>query len=208
MGSLLSSCSRMVTVGSFDMVGVPPALLWEVVSDIEAFPSFVPDILAVQTLRGETSSAAGAVGASWNERRIYYGKEILMRKTITSLNLDPEHATYIVKVVVQAEGISYSSPDAVETCTFTIAPLQTEDGKGEKPQSCTFSWTMAYISAGLWGTCVVLLFKSCLLRSLNRYIDNEMQYYYKEAIRRTKQQETKEEKSSSAETNSSLELGG
>ena len=202
MGSLLSSCSRMVTVGSFDMAGVPPALLWEVVSDIEAYPSIVPDILAVQTLRGEASSA-GTVGASWNERRIYYGKEILMRKTITSLNLDPEHATYIVKVVVQAEGISYSSPDAVETCTFTLAPLQTEDGKGEKPQSCTFSWTMAYISAGLRSTLMVLLFKSCVLRSLNRYVDEEMQYYYKEAIRRTEQQKENVEKSSS-ETNSSL----
>ena len=199
MGSLLSSRRRMVAVGSFDMIGVPAAIVWEVLSDIEAYPSFVPDILEVQTLRG----SAGVVGASWKERRLYYGTEIRMRKTITGLNLDPDHDTYIVKVVVHMEGTSYFSPDAVETFTFTLAPLPTEeDGNGEKQHSCTLSWTMAYISAGLWCTIIVLLFKSCLLRSGRRYMDNELQYYYQEAIRRTKQRETKEDKSLS-ETNSS-----
>ena len=204
MGSLLSSCSRMLTVGSFDMVGVPAAVAWEVLSDLEAYPSYVPHILEVQLLRGVTSSTSAAVGASWNERRMYHGKEIIMRKTITGLNLDPENATYTVKVVVHINGMHFNSPDAVETCTFTVAPQQlTEDDKGEKQQSCTFSWTMAYISAGLRSTLMVLLFKSCVLRSLNRYVDEEMQYYYKEAIRRTEQQKENVEKSSS-ETNSSL----
>lgn len=206
MGSFLSSCSKMVAVGSFDMDGVPAAVAWEVFSNIEAYPSFVPNILEVQTVRSVApSTSTSAVGTSWNERRIFNGKEIVMRRTITGVTLDLEHDTYTVKVVVHLDGMRFSSPDAVETCTFTIAPkLPTEKGKGEKQQSCTISWTMAYISGGLRSTLIVLVFKSCLLKSLLRYMDDEMPYYYEEGLRRTTQQTENVEKSSSETTNSTL----
>ena len=117
---------------------------------------------------------------------------------VTGLHLDAEHATYTVKVAIHTDGLHYSSPDGVETCTITIAPKvprndDDDDGKEENRQTCTFSWTMAYMGTGLCSTIFVLLFKACLLGSLERYLDKEMQYYYEEAIRRTEQPKPNEE---------------
>ena len=181
--------------GSLAMIGVPVAIAWATLSDVEGGPSFVPHILAVEILRGEPTT----VGASWIEHRLYGGsKKIVMRKTMTSVDVDPETGIRTVHMVIHIEGISWSSPDAVETCSISVAPLMGPDDEDEQQQqqqqqSCTVSWTMAYIGAGVWGTLILSMFWSCIGRSLQCQLEEELRYYYDEALRRTNAANKREE---------------
>jgi len=208
MGSSLSSCSQMVMLGEFEMVGVPARITWETFSDIENIPSFVPHILSIERLcPGTDDGSSIAVGASWNERRLVAGnKEVVMRKTITRFNEDPERGAYEVGMVICLDGIGYYSPDAVETCTFAVEPSEENE---QFKKSSRIRWTMAFVPAGccwkFWFACI----KPCILKSVHAQVDEEIQYYYKEAIRRMKvrEKDSAEEAAASEETSSSNTTG-
>ena len=150
------------------MIGVPVAIAWATLSDVEGGPSFVPRILAVEIVRGEPTT----VGASWIEHRLYGGsKKIVMRKTVTSVDVDP-----------------------------LLEPGDGDEQQQEKQQSCTVSWTMAYIGAGVWGTLILSMFWSCIGRSLQCQLEEELRCYYDEALRRTKAANKREEKAAATST--------
>jgi len=185
MGSILSSCTEMVMIGSYDMPGVSSNTAWETFSDIEGGPSFHPYLLSVELLRRPDDPSCSKVGSSWKERRIFTGKEIVMRKTVTRMVEDPEQGTFSARMVINLDGISWNFPDAVETCTFSIEPVE---GDSKWRESCRISWSMAYIAAGFCGKFLLAFIKPCLLKSLNAQVEKEMQFYYEEALRRTTQQ--------------------
>jgi len=51
----------------------------------EAYPSFVPELLSLEFTKGEPWT----VGSSWNERRFFAGKEVVIRKAIARISEDP-----------------------------------------------------------------------------------------------------------------------
>lgn len=203
MGSSLSSCSQMVMLGEFEMAGVDARTAWETFSDLEGSPSFVPHILSIERLCPGTDDGSSKAGASWNERRLFAGnKEIVMRKTVTRFNEDHERGVYEVQLVIYLDGVDWYSPDAVETCTFAVEPFEENETFKKSSIIC---WTMAFVPAGscwkIWFPCI----KPCILKSLYAQVDEEMQYYYKEAIRRMKvrEKDSADEAAASEETSSS-----
>jgi len=169
---------NMDMVGSYEMPGVPAEICQETLCDLENLHSFIPHIIRVEYIRG----SLGEVGSSWNEHRRVHGREMVLRKTITRISYDPFFkVNFTVDVEGQAESY-YRSPDAVETCTFVVEPSENGD-------SCTVSWTMAYVAAGVCGKILSALCKPCLLRSLNSILEAEMQCYYEEALRRVQKRE-------------------
>jgi len=172
-----ASCSKMVMVSTFDMPGVLVDIAWETFIDIKGGPSFVPHLLAVECLHGDPP----AVGSSWKERRIFAGKEVILRKSITRVSRDPETGAFQGLVALNVEGMRWHSQDAAEICSFVVEPLARENWQ----QSCTATWSMAYIAAGgFFGKILLAIVKPCVLRALNVHLEKEMQCYFEEALRR------------------------
>jgi len=185
MGALCSS-TRMVVTESYDMPGVSAEMAEQTFRDMEAAPSFVPHLLAVEFLRGKPST----VGACWIERRYFGGKVIVVRKTITKMADHP----FTVNAAVELEkASSWRTPKIDQTSTFVITPLSEETTRHvstststSSSSSCSVSWTIASLSSGT--ICGKLLLTLCLPYMKKRFIahlQEEMRCYYEEALRRT-----------------------
>jgi len=172
MGCVCSS-TEMVVTGSHKMPGVPSEILEETYRDVEKFPSFIPQLLEVEFLRGKPST----VGACWNERRTFDKKEIVIRKTITNMSDHPFTARAIIEF---SDERIWTLPSNVHTLTYVIEP-DSEDSTS----SCVASWIIAFVSVGVYGKILAALCLPCLKKALNEHLEEEMQYFYEEALRRT-----------------------
>lgn len=172
MGACLSGDgARTVCSGSFDFPNVPAEVATNVFLDIEAMPTFMPHIVELELLRGKFSR----VGSCWIEQRIYRGKEVRVRKTITKLTVDPY-------LSISQAGEAVDPPCGVpkSIATFTIA-IEAYDGG----QSCRVEWSNAFLPVGLWSRLVIAIALPRLLRNFVSSVDEEMQCYYQESLRKT-----------------------
>jgi len=163
-------CSRteVVVRGSFTFP-VNAAVVEETFRDVQASPSFVPELLSLEFTKGEPWT----VGSSWNERRLFAGREVVIRKTITRISEDP----FTVNVHVDHPKTDHCcSPKADGTFTMVIEP-------GHKEGMCVHNWTMAFVTGGV-GKIISLLFLPCLKKSLCEMVNNENERYAVEAVRR------------------------
>jgi len=174
MGCVCSS-TEMVVSGSYKMPGVPAEILKDTYRDVETFPSFIPQLLQVECLRGEPLT----VGACWNERRIFNKKEIVIRKTITNMSDHPFTARAIVELTDER---TWTLPSNIHTLTYVIEP---DSEAKDSTSSCVVSWIIALVSVGVYGKLLSALCLPCLKKALNEHLKEDMQYFYEEALRRT-----------------------
>lgn len=193
MGSVCSTpctAGHMVLRGSFEMPGVSANVLEETWRDIEAAPLFVPHLLEVKLVRGEPTQ----VGACWLERRrIGRPKQpqnyLIVRKTITHRTDNPFQQCALTELV---ESTTRSMPDFVATYTLTILPLAKDDDR-----SCCVHTSDAIVARGIGAKIVACLCFSCLKRLWMDQVQDEWQYYYCEALRRTAQKNAAQQAESS-----------
>jgi len=183
MGALCSS-TRMVLTGSYDMPGVSAEMVEQTFRDIEAAPSFVPHLLAVEFRRGKSLT----VGACWTEQRNFGSSSVIvLRKTITKMADRP----FTVSAVVELE--AWRTPKIEQTFTFVITPLLEETAgqvststSTSSSSNCSVSWTkIASLSTGICGKLLLTLCLPCLKKTYNAHMREEMRFYYEEALRRT-----------------------
>jgi len=152
------------------MPGVSVGIAEETFRDTEAAPSFVPHLVSLEFLRGQPSQ----VGTCWKERRIFGGREIVVRKAITKMSEHP----FMCCQVVEPVDADWSLPNFVSTFTVVI------DSSAEA-SGCTFQWSDAFLSTGVCGRVLSVLCLPCLKRAFISQVEEELQYYYEEALRRT-----------------------
>ena len=187
----------MTVVGSFDMPGVPARLAEETFRDITSAPSFVPHILEVQMLRGEPST----VGNCWREKRIFGGRKLTVVKNITHMSTDPY---FSCQASMEYEETAWFLPKLSQTFTFDIVPTTAADmkddsqGEEKKEPSCKTRWKMGFVAhGGMWSRFLACIGKPCLNHGALRYTEEEMEYYYQEAVRRTRKHLNPEETNTS-----------
>lgn len=172
MGSACSS-TKLVVTGSFDYTGVPVEIAEETFRDLQSAPSFVPNLISIELVRGEPAT----VGACWKERRSCDGGEVYLRKTITKMSEKPFEVGEVFEILKTKNHMPI--PNFVGTFTIRIDPSN-EDGS-----SCTISWTDAFLSQGVCARIMSAFCVPCLKRALVYEIEEEMQHYYEECLRRT-----------------------
>ena len=184
----------MTIVGSFDMPGVPPSVAEATFADVLSAPKFVDHILEVKMIRGNPSE----VGNCWREDRIFQGRRLVAIKHMILIDHDPH---FTCQVSVEYEETPWFVPPTSQTFTFSIIPLPEEtlnqsssgDPAGaststSEPSSCRTAWKMGMVAhGGLFSQMVGSLTKSCLYRQAVRHVDDEIEMYYHEALRRKKQ---------------------
>lgn len=158
------------------MNGVSATVAAETFRDIQAAPSFIPLLLSVDMVRGETSQ----VGACWLERRQVGNVEVVVRQTITKRSDDPFMQSAVTELVVTN---SCTMPDFLSTYTLVIEP------SSSAKDDCTAHWTDAIISRGMLGRLLSIFCVPCLKRQWTDHTQAEWQYYYEEALRRTSKAE-------------------
>ena len=141
----------------------------ELFREIEAAPSFVPHLLSLSITRGGSSLQ---VGTQWREERIVARRRVAVFKSITNVSTDP----FAVSVSIDFVEGNRDKKYAAETFTVVIQPVD--------DQSCRVIWTMAYVPAGFVGTVGAFFCRRCLIRSVHRELDHEMDCYATEARRR------------------------
>jgi len=174
MGSVFSQHEAVIT-GSFDFPDVPPAIARETYRDIQAAPRFVPHLVSVNFLRGEPST----VGACWEERVLFRGGEVVVRRTITHVSEHP----YTVRVGSETVEANLWTPAGSETFTYVIEPSD----DGDDSTSCTIRWTIAFLSTGLRSNLLACCCRSVLETAFHAHVEEEAGHYHKEALRRTVQ---------------------
>lgn len=186
MGLLISRCRETVISGSFDFPDVPPEIARLTFRDITSAPEFVPHLLSVSFLRGEPST----VGACWDERRIFRGGEIVLRKTITRIVEDPH---YIVCAGVEPIKTNHWTPSGSQTFTFVIEP------DADCKSNCTVGWIIAFSPSNLCSKMFLWCCYSPFKAAFNKQVEDEMAYYYVEALRRTVNAGKREEAGAASE---------
>jgi len=182
MGALLCRSTELVVNGKYEMPGVTAEIAEETFRDLLAAPTFVPDLLHIEFVRG----APAQVGACWNERRKFGRGEMVIRKTITKISSSP----FEVREVMEATGGNGCTlPNFIATFTISIvstpAPLKKVDGNGKNNRNCcTVLWHDAFLSTGMSGRLLSALCFPVLKRSCIASIEEEMRCYYEECLRR------------------------
>jgi len=168
MGSMFSR-SEVVVRGSYTYP-VSAAVVEGILRDIGGIPSFVPELLSLEFLEGDSCT----VGASWIERRIFAGKEILIRKTITRVSENP----FTVNTYVDHPRTDHCcAPKGEGTFTVVIEP-------GHKEGVCVNNWTMAMVTSGIFGKLMLLLCTPYLKKALREMVHKDNEQYAAEAVRR------------------------
>lgn len=178
------SSTEIVVEGMFDMPGVPPAIAQEVIFDIQAAPSFHPLILSVEKVRGEPCE----VGFCWLERlRVTTDSswEVVFRKTITKQSDDHDPIFSQSGHIELVKTNSCTTPDFISTYTQSIHP--SEEG------CAIIQWRDAIVSRGLLGRVLSVCCVPCLRRVWVAQSQDEWNYYYQEALRRTQTMPFKED---------------
>lgn len=177
MASLFRSTELTVT-GSFEMTGVPTAIMVQTIRDFGSTPSFLPDLLELEFVRG--GGPPVQVGTCWNEKRAYGNGVMMVRRTITKLSETPP----LFEVCMSFEVVEahWSTPTTEGTFTITVVPpCENEDPS----RSCAIRWGFAFLSKGLYGRILSALCLPCLKREFIANATDEWQQYYIEALRRT-----------------------
>jgi len=173
MGSVCSS-TKVVVTGSVDFTGVPVEIAEETFRDVQSAPSFVPSLISIELVRGEP----GTVGSCWKERRSCdHTGEVYLRKTITKTSEKPFEIGYVFEILKTKNHLPI--PNFIGTYTIRIDPSN-EDGS-----SCSISWTDAFLSQGVCARIMSVFCVPCLKQALVFEIEEEMQHYYEECLRRT-----------------------
>jgi len=181
MGSVCSKTTVITVQGTFDMPGVPAHIAVATFCNMEAAPSFIPIFVSLEILRGQP----GQVGTCWLERRAVGKGEILLRKTITKRSDDP-HFTQCA-LTESVESTFWTMPDFISTYTLNILPTggSSDDRADESSINCSIRWTDAIVSKGFLGRVLSILCVPCLRKTWMAQTQEEWQYYYEEALRRT-----------------------
>ena len=201
MGACVSQCCAARTSFSLSddiTVEANAEVVEELILDLESTPSFLPNVLEVEILKGPTSFEKGF---HWKEVRLFRGRRVTMYKTVTRFlrhsvqqeeregkvkDSDEGHLgigtnsspSLSITSSVNLEEISRNLKEAAETVTVDIFPIDRN--------SSLISWTVVGISAGFFGRLSMAIARPCFLVRLRKHALEEMRCYADEAIRRSK----------------------
>lgn len=155
-------------------IDAPPSCVWKAIVDIEASKAIIPSI---QSLECSADDSTMQMGARWKEVRNYKGRDIVLIKTVTSMNENDPY--YDVQINVDFP----SHPHVTNTSTLSIQP----DGK-DKSRSILVG-TMAVQAAGLFQRLSFMCLACFVQRETSRDFQHEMECYetaasYMEYLRR------------------------
>lgn len=192
MGGLCSR-TRFLVTGSYGMEGVRAATAARTLYDARALPTFLPNVRETMFIRGVPSEP----GFCWTERRLYGGREITLRKTITEFSettlVDAngnEHISFkigqtieVVKDDVKCSLIPYFFG------TFTLVIDETPTNCNDEPsRSCRLQWSYAFLSTNFYCSVMSSLCRKRLEKQFVGQVEQVLQSHYMEALRRTVKQ--------------------
>jgi Polyketide cyclase / dehydrase and lipid transport len=154
MGGL---CPTGIAVSESILIEAPSETLWEVLSDLDALPSILSTVKAIQNIdKNDGGKIPFEVGQKVRETRFYKGKEYTLRRTVTSIQDNEQHRSVSFHCDYgETMELHHSIRDICNTITLTILPVANNTSALD---NCQLLGSFAVESAGL---CTRLQFCFC-----------------------------------------------
>jgi hypothetical protein len=172
--------SRPLTVtGTLDFPEVSPETYLEVMCDVRASLSMMPDFISIQWIRGKDNICTP--GAVWLEEWRYGNKRrkcsITTRVAMIELEFGPE--LYRYSATAQLVHKPCAIPYVMNTFTWEAQALPSQNG-------CRVHFSNAFVPEGWYARLVAgTLFRRLFVDDLDKHYRENMQFVYQEALRRT-----------------------
>ena len=180
MGGLFSR-TKMTVRGTYEMECVSASTAVRTICDAKSTPKFIPSVYKVELVRG----TPGELGCCWIEQRLFSGRILEVRKTLTKLtqtdDVNPSFEVGQTLEVVNDVKLSVI-PHFFSTYTQVI---EAHDMSPGEPPSCTIHWSYAFLATNTYASVFSALSRKRLEKDFDVQVQEIIQCYYMEALRRT-----------------------
>jgi hypothetical protein len=163
--------------GSITMeINAAPEVVWQVATDSENLTTILTNLLEYEEITKDGDDFC-TIGKVVRQKRIILGKEEENFITFTGVHEDslPYSLTYNIYITLPKHGMT--EDEAVRTGSWTIV-------QGENEHKAVFIWTYSQIAGSLLESLATLVCGPCMIRSIQRHFQQDLQDYAKEAERR------------------------
>lgn len=166
--------TRMIGGSITQEIAASPDVVWETCTDMENATKILSNLKSLDVVKNG-NEGSNKVGMVLKEVRIWHGQEMESFNTITSMSTNPYSVS--TNVYLKQKYALSGKDNAARIGSWTIV-------EGNSSNSSVFVWTYSAYPASLCESISTLFCGPCVIHSIKKHFEQDLQEYAAEAEKR------------------------